>query len=229
MQLHAFFERAAILARREGLPFTARDKALTVPVENIRRYLGLDGNNLVMKPHFATRIEYNLRVNVNSRPGKTGGFESNPEQKLVRRVKPEFRDPARAEDSDDEYFHASQSIIVTDYKKAIGRHGFAVMIQGRMTSYFKDLPVIFGFHGSYGKDGLLSVRRIAVPMYENGEMTGLQDIAVTKENIVQALTYARLCADQVYSKEHLTPYSNWQRAAEIASRPDPAASSPHPD
>ena len=64
MSLREFFDRAAIIARREGLPFTARDKSLTVQVDKVRHYLMLDGDNLKRKLHYTYRIETGLRADL---------------------------------------------------------------------------------------------------------------------------------------------------------------------
>jgi len=47
---------------------------------------------------------------------------------------------------------------IPDYHKA-QRHGFAVMVHGRMLSYIADTPVLFGMTGVYGKDGMCRIRR----------------------------------------------------------------------
>ena len=226
MPLREFFERAAIIARREGLPFTARDKSLSVPVDNIRRYLMLDSDKLKQKQLFDYRITFGLRVNLNSRPGITVGFESNPGSSITLRFNHEFGSPL--DEADEEHIAASQAIIMTDYKKAIARRGFAVMIHERITNV-EVLPMVFGIHGTYNKDEQLCVRRLAVPTFDNkGFVTGLQNIAVTKDNIELALTYAKLCAAQIYNKEQMTPFMNWDKAVRVCKEPSPAESQPNP-
>ncbi|MDB5490488.1 MAG: hypothetical protein JWO78_337 [Micavibrio sp.] len=235
IELRAVFQRLSVLALRGGLPFTA-DKALDLPVQKIRDYLLLDREGFRRKQYFGIRIDYSMRVNFNSRPAVTLGFESRPEQKLVRKTPggedtylgrafgkvQNYFDEAfgRSSDNDEEIFHASQAVVVTDYKKAINRHGFAVMVYDRMTNYKNDLPVVFGLTAAYQKDGIGQIRRLSVPEFsDSGVMNGLHDLPVTEANIVQAMIYGRLCAEQVYFKELLTPRANWRKAAEIISRP----------
>ena len=225
--LREIFDRAAILALRGGLPFT-EDKSLATPIEDIREYLSLGRDGFRRKPYFGIRIDYSMRVNFNNRPAVSLGFESRPEQKLVRKVQTDSEDFigrsfgkiknyvdeafSRGGEQEPEIFHASQAVVVTDYRKAINRHGFAVMVYDRMTDYKADLPVVFGMTAKYDKIGNCNIRRLSVPEFGEQGSKGLRDIPVTRENIILALKYGQLCADQVYQREQITPRRNWELA-----------------
>ena len=211
-KMHDIFERVAVRALRSGIKLTSGPLPAE-PVDKIRTYLGLDSQYFNEHLRFVDRIRYSLGVNDFKRPARVSGYESNPGRIIKRKLKSQFGEHQDYE----EIYHVSQAIITMDFKHLTSRHSFALMIQSEIKNINENLPSVFGLVGVYDEDKQLKIRRLAIPDFQSEEIGALKDIPVNTTNVRKAMTYARLCARQVYAQTPLTPRYNWQLAETMVS------------
>lgn len=187
-----------------------------VPLAEVKKYLRLEEPFFTQRLHFPIRIDYSMRVNLNNFRVRTQtmGFESRPTDQVRVRVPVENFIPGQ--DKLDHYiqiFHMSQAVVFTDYMRPSPNRGFAVMIYPRSPDPKADTYVAFGLYGHYDRKGNLAIRKIVMPMLDkDGHMTKPRRVTVTPDLLPMALTYAGLCAEQVYRRESLTPQRNLEVA-----------------
>lgn len=206
------FRRAADFLYNKKRPPT------TTPVDDVIGYLKLNKIAIKHAPHFPVRINTALNINGGmptlrggGRPAETGGFESHPKDIHVVRTADSF-----IANADEVKVHASQSIIYTVFKDIRGRNNFSILISPRLEHYHDDLFVAFGINGTYGEDRVMTVKSITMPSFDkNHTVTGFENVDVTPENLQLGMTYAKICALQLYAGKHLTMRHNYIRAQEI--------------
>ena len=202
---NAFKRAAAFIIRK---PFL--DKPTIVPVDQVKQYLLLDNPRMKMAPHFPIRLSFTLRMNDFQRPCLVRGFESNPAHRVYRSFKTEF------EGSYQESSAASQAILSIDYKEITKKRNFGVMLYPRIDCFEDPVFMAFGMSGHYGPDGQLNVEKIILPIFdEAGRVTDSGKVPVNPDNLELGLTFARICAEQIYSKVPMTIAQNYKKAESL--------------
>jgi len=88
-----------------------------------------------------------------------------------------------------------------------------VVIRDKVTDH--EMPMqnsVFGLYGQGTRDNGFQLKKIIVPAIDNAHrMTGMREVNLKdRDDVARALTYAKLCADQLLNGEQLTARQNMQ-------------------
>lgn len=202
--MRSIFERVATGAGKCGFYIRPADKDLNIPLSEIKKYLQLDQSGFLFKPTHSYRLTTFLQLNIGGNP-TAKGFEAYPDKIAKRKI-----DPANPSSPNEEY-PLSQAIIFTEYKKLFHRSGLGILIHADVTGPAEaPLPILFALGAMTDREGMSSIKRLVVPEFDDQhQIAGLEEMPITQENITLALSYAAVCAEQIYKKRDLTPHKNW--------------------